>query len=181
MHSAKNSEFATILQRTRQGAFSEGRKRLHWKGILEPRARVELATCRLRIGCSTTELPRLRTENYISIRGKLLSIYQRIGRSFSRLQMTAKCLRILTRERVHGPADPDTEQQKEQQRPRNIFYAIHWAAPAQEAERDGYQEREQQHGLQVAQVKLHLGLSLPAARSFISVQRCQQIEHSSSS
>jgi hypothetical protein len=26
---------------------------------LEPRARVELATCRLRIGCSTTELPRL--------------------------------------------------------------------------------------------------------------------------
>src|SRR6267143_1428136 len=25
---------------------------------LEPRARVELATCRLRIGCSTTELPR---------------------------------------------------------------------------------------------------------------------------
>ena len=27
---------------------------------MEPRARVELATCRLRIGCSTTELPRLR-------------------------------------------------------------------------------------------------------------------------
>src|SRR5882762_6993518 len=26
--------------------------------VLEPRARVELATCRLRIGCSTTELPR---------------------------------------------------------------------------------------------------------------------------
>jgi hypothetical protein len=26
---------------------------------MEPRARVELATCRLRIGCSTTELPRL--------------------------------------------------------------------------------------------------------------------------
>ena len=25
---------------------------------MEPRARVELATCRLRIGCSTTELPR---------------------------------------------------------------------------------------------------------------------------
>src|SRR5258708_38327107 len=60
---------------------------------MEPRERVELATCRLRIGCSTTELPRLRTENYISIRGKLLSIYQRIGRSFSRSQTTAKCLR----------------------------------------------------------------------------------------
>src|SRR5260370_2326323 len=88
---------------------------------------------------------------------------------------------ILTGKGVHGPADTDTEQQKEQQRPRNIFYAIHWAATAQEAERDGYQEREQQHGLQVAQVKLHLELSLPAARGFISVQRCQQIEHSTSS
>jgi hypothetical protein len=31
---------------------------LIYKGKLEPRARVELATCRLRIGCSTTELPR---------------------------------------------------------------------------------------------------------------------------
>src|SRR6266403_1777582 len=43
---------------------------------LEPRARVELATCRLRIGCSTTELPRLGGESYLSIRGKLLSILQ---------------------------------------------------------------------------------------------------------
>jgi hypothetical protein len=88
--------------------------------------------------------------------------------------------RLLTRERVHGPADPDTEQQKEQQRPRNIFYSIYWAAPAQEAERDRYQEREQQHSLQVAQVKFHLGLSLPATRGFVSVQCCQQIEHSGS-
>src|ERR1700730_1915813 len=43
---------------------------------MEPRARVELATCRLRIGCSTTELPRLGGENYLTIRGKLLSILQ---------------------------------------------------------------------------------------------------------
>jgi hypothetical protein len=28
------------------------------EGWMEPRARLELATCRLRIGCSTTELPR---------------------------------------------------------------------------------------------------------------------------
>src|SRR6266436_5241986 len=44
---------------------------------MEPRARVELATCRLRIGCSTTELPRLGAENYLSICGKLLSILQK--------------------------------------------------------------------------------------------------------
>ena len=31
---------------------------------MEPRARVELATCRLRIGCSTTELPRLRSHKH---------------------------------------------------------------------------------------------------------------------
>ena len=31
---------------------------LIWGRILEPRERVELSTCRLRIGCSTTELPR---------------------------------------------------------------------------------------------------------------------------
>src|ERR1700730_8922392 len=41
---------------------------------MEPRARVELATCRLRIGCSTTELPRLGGEIYLSTCGKLLSI-----------------------------------------------------------------------------------------------------------
>src|SRR4029077_8140989 len=46
------------------------------KEILEPRARVELATCRLRIGCSTTELPRLGAENYLSNCGKLVSILQ---------------------------------------------------------------------------------------------------------
>ena len=37
---------------------SQNPKARFCRGILEPRARVELATCRLRIGCSTTELPR---------------------------------------------------------------------------------------------------------------------------
>src|SRR5258708_38327108 len=41
---------------------------------------------------------------------------------------------MLTRERVHGPANPDTEQQKEQQRPRNIFYANHLATQDPETE-----------------------------------------------
>src|ERR1700720_4740759 len=43
---------------------------------MEPRVGVEPTTCRLRIDCSTTELPRLGAENYLSICGKLLSILQ---------------------------------------------------------------------------------------------------------
>src|SRR5216684_259213 len=43
---------------------------------MEPRVGVEPTTCRLRIGCSTTELPRPGTENYLSICGKLKSILQ---------------------------------------------------------------------------------------------------------
>src|SRR5882757_6827217 len=54
----KNSQLAAILQQIRRGSFSDYANSLFSKEILEPRARVELATCRLRIGCSTTELPR---------------------------------------------------------------------------------------------------------------------------
>src|ERR1700731_4684682 len=54
----KSSKYAMTMQQTRHGSSSEFSKPLQRKGILEPRARVELATCRLRIGCSTTELPR---------------------------------------------------------------------------------------------------------------------------
>ena len=35
--------------------------------ILEPRAGLEPATCRLRIGCSTTELPRHLAEIWVSL------------------------------------------------------------------------------------------------------------------
>ena len=46
------------VHRQRMGRSTEVRNPNQLKGIVEPRARVELATCRLRIGCSTTELPR---------------------------------------------------------------------------------------------------------------------------
>src|ERR1700726_1193198 len=101
---------------------------------MEPRARVELATCRLRIGCSTTELPRLGGEIYISIRGKLLSIL-RAGR----VPALACCpMRLLARKRVHGPSDPYPKQQKQQQRPNNILNALQRAPPAEETKRDRY-------------------------------------------
>jgi hypothetical protein len=87
---------------------------------------------------------------------------------------------LSARERVHGPANPDAEQQKQQERPRDVLHALHRAAPAQEAERHGYQQREQQHRLQVAQMKFHRGLRLPAACGFVRVQRGQQVEHAGS-
>jgi hypothetical protein len=48
----------TVQTETRANTVKMGIETGKLKEILEPRARVELATCRLRIGCSTTELPR---------------------------------------------------------------------------------------------------------------------------
>src|ERR1700730_6431389 len=48
---------------------------------MEPRARVELATCRLRIGCSTTELPRLGKTSVILSRGvRFISVHPSTAR-----------------------------------------------------------------------------------------------------
>jgi len=133
---------------------------------------MQFSWIRLRIGCSTTELPRLGGEIYISIRGKLLSIL-RAGR----VPALACCpMRLLARKRVHGPSDPYPEQQKQQQRPNNILNALQRAPPAEETKRDRYHQRKEQHRLKVAQMKFHLGLSLPPARGFISMQGGQQIE-----
>ena len=131
---------------------------------MEPRARVELATCRLRIGCSTTELPRLCGENYLSTCGKLLSILQEAVFPRGLLLKT-----LLVRKRIHRPADPYAKQQKKQQRPRDILHALKRAAPAQETKRNGYHKCEQQHRLQMAQMEFHLVSSLPAARGFVGV------------
>ena len=48
-------QFGTTLQRMGQRQFSESAKSLSSKGIMEPRARVELATCRLRIAFNLNE------------------------------------------------------------------------------------------------------------------------------
>jgi dipeptidyl aminopeptidase/acylaminoacyl peptidase len=54
------------------GTFCKGSLRTVHQDNLEPRVGVEPTTCRLRIGCSTTELPRPCFHD--SIRGKSLSI-----------------------------------------------------------------------------------------------------------
>src|SRR5437667_7879365 len=47
------------MQRQGMGRLIEMCNVLEIKGMVEPRVGVEPTTCRLRIGCSTTELPRL--------------------------------------------------------------------------------------------------------------------------
>src|SRR5438445_7591297 len=51
----------------------------------------------------------------------------------------------LARKRVHGPADPDAKQQKQQQRPSNILHALQRLPPAQETKCDRNHQRKQQH------------------------------------
>src|SRR5436190_23081977 len=89
--STKNSQLASILQQIRRGSFSDYANSLFSKGILEPRARVELATCRLRIGCSTTELPRHRIET----KGVSLCVAARNPKPSSNLHRSAKCFSTL--------------------------------------------------------------------------------------
>src|SRR5713226_2750498 len=107
--------------------------------ILEPRVGVEPTTCRLRIGCSTTELPRpaqttiASAENYCQFGGRdgLLS----------------------TRKRIHRPADAYSNQKEEEQRPDNVFYTLDRLPPAQEPERDRDHQREEQHRLQMSELE----------------------------
>jgi len=89
---------------------------------------------------------------------------------------SAHSQRLLARKRIHGPANPNAEQQKQQQRPNNILNALQRAPPAEKAKCDGDHQREEQHRLQVAQMKVHPRLSLPPARGLVSVQRAQQVE-----
>src|SRR6267143_3197358 len=63
---------------------------------MEPRARVELATCRLRIGCSTTELPRPLIINDLFL--CLTSFSERLSSIFHRsLSVAALRCPIFTR------------------------------------------------------------------------------------
>ena len=100
---------------------------------LEPRVGVEPTTCRLRIGCSTTELPR----------PALLTI------AFAEIfcQFSGEIRFPLPRKGVHGPADTNADQQEKEQRPNDIFHALDGLAAAQEAKRDRNQQCKQQHRL----------------------------------
>jgi hypothetical protein len=108
---------------------------------LEPRAGLEPATCRLRIGCSTTELPR-RAITTIAFAQKTCQFIREI------------CM-FLAREGIHGPADRHADQQEQEQRPHDVFHAVDGAPPAQETESHRDNQCEQRHGLEVRELKSH--------------------------
>src|SRR3981189_3712441 len=94
---------------------------------------------RLRIGCSTTELPR----------PALLTIaVAEIFCQFNRESCVPS-----SREGIHRPADTHPDQQEKEERPHDIFHTLDGLSAAQEAERYRYRQREQQHGLQMTQVE----------------------------
>ena len=90
---------------------------------VEPRARVELATCRLRIGCSTTELPRpaLKTITF----AEKFCQFRSAERFPKGLRWRAN---RLAGKGVHGPADAHAYEYKEEEGPQNVFYAVDGAA-----------------------------------------------------
>src|SRR6266478_9954524 len=130
------------------------RNALEGKEILEPRARVELATCRLRIGCSTTELPRPAQTTIAFAQN-----YCQFGRGDDLLS---------ARKRIHRPADAHANQKEEEQRPDNIFYALDRLPPAQEPERDRDRQRKEQHRLQMSELesRSHVHALRPRAASY---------------
>src|SRR5260370_20389436 len=108
---------------------------------LERRVGVEPTTCGLRIGCSTTELPRpaLTTiafaENYC--------------------QFIAQNGVLSVRGRIHRPSDSHADQKKQKQRPHDVFHPVDRPPPAQETKRDGNQPPEEQHRLQMTELHSH--------------------------
>src|SRR5216684_1680948 len=109
--------------------------------MLEPRVGVEPTTCRLRIGCSTTELPRPALTT--------------IAFAENSCQFIRKTAFFSSREWVHRPSDSHANQKKEKQRPHDVLHAIDRPPPAQEAKRDGNQQCEEQHRLQMTELESH--------------------------
>src|SRR6267143_4641361 len=106
---------------------------------VEPRVGVEPTTCRLRIGCSTTELPRPVPSTITSA-----EIF---------CQFSIKNPVPSMREGVHRPADSYADQQEKEERPDDVFHAFNGLPAAQEAERYRNHQCKQQHRLQVTQAE----------------------------
>src|SRR5205807_10114168 len=58
-------------------------------------------------------------------------------------------------EGIHRPANSHANQKKKKQGPHDIFHALDRLSAAQKAKRDGNQQREEQHGLQMAELESH--------------------------
>ena len=106
---------------------------------VEPRVGVEPTTCRLRIDCSTTELPRL--------------VLLTIASAENFCQFIRENRVLSTRKGIHRPADAHADEQKKEQRPRDVFHTLDGLPAAQEAESHGNHQREKQHRLQMTQLE----------------------------
>src|SRR5713226_537885 len=96
--------------------------------------------------CSTTT-------NWAAARFDLRSKHWRFQfEEFPRIDWSLKGF-LSTRERIHRPSDSHADQQKKEQRPHNVFHAVDRPPPAQKAKRDGNQQGEEQHGLQMAKLE----------------------------
>src|ERR1700756_4635331 len=111
---------------------------------MEPRVGVEPTTCRLRIDCSTTELPRpcfmtiAPAENHCQF-----AVNGMCGNVFSGTCLMGKG--------KHRPPDADAHQQKKKQRPENVLHAVLGAAAAKKTEGDGNDHGEEQKRLEVGE------------------------------
>src|SRR6266481_6438995 len=74
-----------------------------------------------------------------------------IRRNFLSIQLQNRVLS--PREGVHGPAYTHADQQEKEERPHDVFHALDGLPAAQEAERNGNHQREQQHRLQMTQAE----------------------------
>ena len=61
--------------------------------------------------------------------------------------------KALPRKRIHGPAHSHGDQQEKDKRPRRVFRALHRTPPPQHPEGDGNNQREEQHRLQMREMK----------------------------
>ena len=145
---------------------------------MEPRARVELATCRLRIGCSTTELPRrdlftialairfrnsgpgfrfvLANPDTRTTSGFVLAKPPQNDFPTRRLGITwAKNRTCSTGKRVHQPAQRYCDQYEHGEGPRSVFEALKWIAAAQRTERQRNDYCKKQKQLKVRQMQRH--------------------------
>src|SRR5260370_17993931 len=96
--------------------------------ILEPRVGVEPTTCRLRIGCSTTELPRPALATIAS------------GENYCQFMLKNGVRSV--RKGIHRPSDSHANQNKEHQRPHDAFHPVDHPPPAHEAKSYGDHDGE---------------------------------------
>ncbi len=80
----------------------------------------------------------------------------------------------LAGKRQHDPTDADTDDEKEKERPEDVFDAVCGTAAAEKPESDGDDRGEEEEGLEVGHERA-IGSGFPSARGFIGVEGGEEI------